>query len=181
MEGVRLRVTVLEKTLLCALLLPHQERGRWRGARALTSGREGAFNQTNHRLYLWDHCSWGTHGTVDWMVRHRLPLCSKSCCCCALNFISRLWGSQECVGMSMHEKWPHLTVRESQHESCLTGYTEGCKDPSSRKLGRYRLPRYEWTWTSSMDMNLGWTPRDGEGQGHLVCCSPWGCKELDMT
>ena len=21
----------------------------------------------------------------------------------------------------------------------------------------------------------------GEGQGTLVCCSPWGCKELDMT
>ena len=20
---------------------------------------------------------------------------------------------------------------------------------------------------------------DGEGQGSLVCCSPWGCKELD--
>ena len=24
-------------------------------------------------------------------------------------------------------------------------------------------------------------PRDGEGLGSLVCCSPWGCKELDMT
>ena len=22
---------------------------------------------------------------------------------------------------------------------------------------------------------------DGEGQRSLVCCSPWGCKELDMT
>ena len=22
---------------------------------------------------------------------------------------------------------------------------------------------------------------DGEGQGSLVCCSPWGHKELDMT
>ena len=25
------------------------------------------------------------------------------------------------------------------------------------------------------------TPEDGEGQGSLVCCSPWGCKELDTT
>ena len=24
-------------------------------------------------------------------------------------------------------------------------------------------------------------PGDGEGQGSLVCCSPWGCKELDTT
>ena len=25
------------------------------------------------------------------------------------------------------------------------------------------------------------TPGDSEGQGSLVCCSPWGCKELDTT
>ena len=25
------------------------------------------------------------------------------------------------------------------------------------------------------------TPRVGEGQGSLVCCSPCGCKESDMT
>ena len=34
--------------------------------------------------------------------------------------------------------------------------------------------------TNSVEMSeqaLG----DGEGQGSLVCCSPWGRKELDMT
>ena len=25
------------------------------------------------------------------------------------------------------------------------------------------------------------TPGDGEGQGNLACCSPWDCKESDMT
>ena len=25
------------------------------------------------------------------------------------------------------------------------------------------------------------TPRVGDGQGSLVCCDSWGCKELDMT
>ena len=25
------------------------------------------------------------------------------------------------------------------------------------------------------------TPGDGDGQGSLECCSPWGRKELDMT
>ena len=24
-------------------------------------------------------------------------------------------------------------------------------------------------------------PGDGEGQGGLACCCPWGCKESDMT
>ena len=26
-----------------------------------------------------------------------------------------------------------------------------------------------------------WTPGVGDGQGGLMCCSPWGCKESDMT
>ena len=26
---------------------------------------------------------------------------------------------------------------------------------------------------------LGQTPGDGEGQGSLACCSPWGLEELD--
>ena len=28
---------------------------------------------------------------------------------------------------------------------------------------------------------LGRTPGDGEGQGSLACCSPWGRKELDAS
>ena len=28
---------------------------------------------------------------------------------------------------------------------------------------------------------LGQNPGDSERQGHLVCCSPWGCKESNMT
>ena len=26
-----------------------------------------------------------------------------------------------------------------------------------------------------------WTPGDGDGQGGLVCCDSWGCKESDTT
>ena len=28
---------------------------------------------------------------------------------------------------------------------------------------------------------LGQTLEDGEGRGGLLCCSPWGLKQLDMT
>ena len=30
--------------------------------------------------------------------------------------------------------------------------------------------------TDAMDMNLGKLQEDGEGQGGLVCCSPWSCR-----
>ena len=31
------------------------------------------------------------------------------------------------------------------------------------------------------ERELGQTPGDGEGQGGLACCSPWGLKESDAT
>ena len=34
--------------------------------------------------------------------------------------------------------------------------------------------------TNSVDMNVG-TLGDGEGQGSLACCSPWGLKESDTS
>ena len=35
--------------------------------------------------------------------------------------------------------------------------------------------------TYSMDMSLSKLLETVEGQGSLVCCSPWGNKESDMT
>ena len=50
--------------------------------------------------------------------------------------------------------------------------------------GRRRRERQRIRWldgnTDSMDMNLG-KLGVGDGQGGLVCCSPWGYKELDTT
>ena len=35
----------------------------------------------------------------------------------------------------------------------------------------------QWTYGHEFEQALG----VGDGQGGLVCCSPWGRKELDMT
>ena len=35
--------------------------------------------------------------------------------------------------------------------------------------------------TESMDMSFEQALGDGEGQGGLVCCSPWGHKDFDTT
>ena len=34
-----------------------------------------------------------------------------------------------------------------------------------------------WLDGHEFEQTLG----NGEGQGWLVCCSPWGCKESDVT
>ena len=60
------------------------------------------------------------------------------------------------------------------------------RDPDDGKDGRQ-----EEKGTTEDEM-VGWhhqlngcefeqAPGDGEGQGSLVCCSPWGCKESDTT
>ena len=37
-------------------------------------------------------------------------------------------------------------------------------------------------WHHQLDGHeFGWTPGVGDGQGGLVCCDSWGCKELDTT
>ena len=36
---------------------------------------------------------------------------------------------------------------------------------------------HHWLSGHEFEQTMG----DGEGQGSLACCSPWGCRELDMT
>ena len=51
--------------------------------------------------------------------------------------------------------------------------------------GRWRKGRQSMRWldgsTDSMDMRFEQALRVGDGQGSLVCCSPWGHKELDTA
>ena len=50
--------------------------------------------------------------------------------------------------------------------------------------GRRRREQEKMRWldsiTDSMAMSLS-KLGVGDGQGGLVCCSPWGCKEWDTT
>ena len=47
--------------------------------------------------------------------------------------------------------------------------------------GRRRSRDGGWDGWMASPTRWMWTPEDGEGQGSLACCNPWGCKELDMT
>ena len=49
-----------------------------------------------------------------------------------------------------------------------------------KRRGQQRMRRLDGT-TDMMDMSLSKLQENGEEQGRLACCSPWGHKELDMT
>ena len=63
---------------------------------------------------------------------------------------------------------------DSLKKTLMLGMIEG-----SRRRGEERMRLLDGI-TNSMEMSLG-KLGVGDGQGRLVCCSPCGCKELDMT
>ena len=70
----------------------------------------------------------------------------------------------------------HLMWRSDSFEkTLLLGKIEG-----RRRRGWQRMRLLDGI-TDSMDMILSKLWELGDGQGSLVCCSPWGCKESDTT
>ena len=49
-----------------------------------------------------------------------------------------------------------------------------------RRRGQQRMRQLDGI-TNSMDVSLKQAPGDSEGQGNLVCCSPWYHKASYMT
>ena len=70
----------------------------------------------------------------------------------------------------------HLMWRaDSLEKTLIPGKIEG-----RRRRGQQRMRWLDGSppqWWCEFEQ----APEDGEGQGSLACCSPWGCKELDMT
>ena len=70
----------------------------------------------------------------------------------------------------------HLMLRaDSLKKTLMQGKIEG-----RRRRGQQRM---RWmSWHHQLDGHeFEQAPEDGEGQGILACCSPWGFKELDTT
>ena len=69
----------------------------------------------------------------------------------------------------------HLMRRADSFEKTLMlGKIEG-----RRRRGQQRM---RWGWHRWLNGHgFGWTPGVGDGQGGLVCCDSWGCKESDTT
>ena len=70
----------------------------------------------------------------------------------------------------------HLMQKtDSLEKTLMLGKIEGGRRRGSQRMG----------WldgiTDLIDAECEQTPGVGDGQGSLACCSPWGCKESDMT
>ena len=76
----------------------------------------------------------------------------------------------ECSSGYKHPAFLFMRILEN---TIMLGKTEG-----KRRRGQQRV-RWLDGIINSMDMSLS-KLGDSEGQGSLVCCSPWGLKELDM-
>ena len=72
------------------------------------------------------------------------------------------------------QNFGHLRGADSLEKTLMLGKIEG-----SRRRGQQRM-RWLDGITDSMDMSLS-KLGDGDRQGSLVCCSPWGHKESDTT
>ena len=58
--------------------------------------------------------------------------------------------------------------------------TDAGKDWRQEEKGRTEDEMAGWHhWLKGYEFE--WTPGVGDGQRGLVCCSPWSCKESDMT
>ena len=67
-----------------------------------------------------------------------------------------------------------MQTNDSLEKSLMLGKIKG---------RRRRRQRMKWVdgITDAMNMNLSKLQGDGERQGGLACCSPWGRKESDRT
>ena len=92
-----------------------------------------------------------------------------------LKEISPEYSFEELMLKLKHQYFGHLMQRtDSLEKTLMLGEFEG-----RRRRGRQRM-RWLDGITNSVDTSQQ-APGVGDGQGSLVCCSPCGRKELNMT
>ena len=114
-------------------------------------------------------------------------------------FCSEVVGTSSCPANSAsHCCLPRLAWRPSEGGYCIQYYIVPIlwlPDIKSWLIGKGPDAGKDWRQEekgASEDETVGWhhqlnryefeqTPGDSEGQGSLVCCSPWGGKESDTT
>ena len=120
-----------------------------------------------------EHGGTNTFKLRCWTSLLRVPWTARSSNPSILREINREYLFEEL--MLKLQYFGHLMqTADSLEKSLMLGKIEG-----KRRRG-HQGEMAGWHHQCS-ECELGQTLGDGEGQGGLVCCSPWGHKELDMT
>ena len=91
------------------------------------------------------------------------------------------------VNLKGNQLWILIGRTDAESETSIFWSPDGNgKYPDAGKGWRQKVKRASEDemagWHHQCNRHeLGQTPGDGEGQEGLVCCSPWGCKELNRT
>ena len=106
-------------------------------------------------------------------------LSSQVCCLFVMEILREINPEYSLEGLMLKLKLQYLGhlmwTSDSLEKSLLLGNIEG-----RRKRGLSKDEMAGWHhWCDGHE--LGQTSGDGEGQGGLVCCTPWGCKESNMN
>jgi len=71
-------------------------------------------------------------------------------------------------------------MKEAKKELQRMRWLDGITDLMDMGLGRlWQLVMDRESWRAGHEFEQ--TSGDSEGEPSLVCCSPWNCKELNMT
>ena len=111
-----------------------------------------------------------------WRRLFRVPWTARRSNQSNLKEISPEYSLEELTLKLKFQYFGHLMQgTDSLGKTLMLGNSEG-----GRRRGQQRM-RWLDDITDSMDLSLSKLWGDGEGQGSLVCCSPWGHKESDTT
>ena len=83
-------------------------------------------------------------------------------------------GNQSWISIGSSNTWP------LDAKSQLFGKEPDAKEDWRQEKGAVEVELVRWHHQPNAH-EFEQTPGDGKGQGSLACCSPWSCKELDMT
>ena len=110
-----------------------------------------------------------------WRTLLRVPLTARRPNQSILKEISPEYSLEELMLKLKLQYFGHLMQRtDSLEKTLMLGKTEGGRKVDDRGWDgewHHRLNGYEFDYA----------PNFGDAQGSLACCSPWVCKESDMT
>ena len=113
---------------------------------------------------------------------------------CWIRLLSVPWtDSKEIKPVNPKGNMPWIFIRRTDAEAKSPIFWT--PDAKSQLTGKDPDAGKDWRWEEkgmTVEEMVGWhhrlngheseqAPGAGDGQGSLLCCSPWGCKELDTT